>query len=436
LPGTEGALNPFWSPNSRFIAFFAGGKLKKVDISGGPAETLCDAAAGRGGSWSQTGVIVFTPGIFDSLYRVPVAGGSATILIARDQSLGEDSLRHPWFLPDGHRFLYTARNSNRAKRAIYVGDLESKEKLRILTANSNAVYAPPGFVLFLRERTLMAQPFDAGKRQTTGEPVPIAENLDFINAFEGLFSVSQNGVLAYLSSPSGGHAQLGWFDRGGRPLGTVGEPSELLTPSISPDGSTLAVSRYDRPTTTTDIWLHNLARGTASRFTFGPAQNLFPIWSPYGRQIVSASYRDSAWGLYLKPTIAAGKEVLLLKWPSQIFPFDWSRDGRSIIYRQGDTHAKSGIWVLPLSGDSPPLPGKPFPFLQTEFNEREAKLSRDGKWLAYTSDETGRNEVYVQTFPSLGGKSQVSTGGGSRPVWSRDGRELFYIGGSGGEDRV
>jgi Tol biopolymer transport system component len=167
LAGTEGALNPFWSPNSRFIAFFAGGKLKKVDISGGPAETLCDAAAGRGGSWSQTGVIVFTPGIFDSLYRVPVAGGSATILIARDQSLGEDSLRHPWFLPDGHRFLYTARNSNRAKRAIYVGDLESKEKLRILTANSNAVYAPPGFVLFLRERTLMAQPFDAGKRQTT-----------------------------------------------------------------------------------------------------------------------------------------------------------------------------------------------------------------------------------------------------------------------------
>jgi hypothetical protein len=191
LAGTDGAFNPFWSQDSRFIAFFAGRKLKKIDASGGPAQTLCDAEAGRGGSWSRTGVIIFTPGMLDSLYRVPAAGGSATILIAIDRSLGEDSIRYPWFLPDGHRFLYTARNSDRDKSAIYVGDLESKEKRRILTANSNAVYASPGFVLFLRERTLMAQPFDAGRLQTTGDPVPMAENVDFTNVYGG-FSPFRN----------------------------------------------------------------------------------------------------------------------------------------------------------------------------------------------------------------------------------------------------
>jgi serine/threonine protein kinase len=433
LAGTEGAVNPFWSPDSRFIAFFAGGKLKKIDVWGGPAQTLCDAVAGRGGSWSQTGVIVFTPGIYDGLYRVPAAGGSATILIALDRSVGEDSIRFPWFLPDGHHFLYTARNSDVDKSAIYVGDLESKEKRRILTANSNAVYAPPGFVLYLRERTLMAQPFDAGKLQTTGDAVPTAENVDFISVLGGFFSVSQNGVLAYLSSSAAVRTvQLSWFDRGGKPLGTVGAPGAGLTPSISPDGSTVADNRLDHQAETADIWLHDLARGTASRFTFGPKMNVSPVWSPDGSRIVFASNRDGGSSLYLKPTGGAGKEeVLLSSLLGGSTPSDWSRDGHFIIYSQDDAKSKSHIWVLPLSGDRPPVPGKPFPFLQTEFNEGQAKVSRDGKWLAYTSNETGRYEVYVQTFPSPGGKSQVSTSGGIFPVWSRDGRELFYVGTDG-----
>jgi eukaryotic-like serine/threonine-protein kinase len=435
LAGTEGAYNPFWSPDNRFVAFFAGRKLKKIEVAGGPAQTLCDASAGRGGAWSQNGVIVFTPGIFDSLYRVPAAGGSATPLIAIDQSLGEDSIRCPWFLPDGRHFLYTARNSDRYKSAIYVGDLGSKERRRILSAGSNAVYAPPGFVLFLRERTLMAQPFDAGSIQTTGDPFPIADEVDFTNEFGGLFSVSQNGVLAHLSSSDRGNRQLTWFDRGGKPLGTVGTPGYLLTPSISPDGSTVALRRSDPQAATTDIWLHDLARGTASRFTFGPDFNFSPVWSPDGSGILFASSprgpRGRSFGLYLKPTGGAGKEELLLKTPLGGSPSDWSRDARFVIYDQTGTNAKLGIWVLPLSGDGPPVPGKPFPFLQTEFNEFGAKLSRDSKWLVYTSDETGRNEVYVQTFPSPGGKSQVSTSGGRRPVWSRDGRELFYVGADG-----
>jgi Tol biopolymer transport system component len=429
LAGTEGAVNPFWSPDSRFVAFFAGGKLKKIDVSGGPAQTLCDAVAGRGGSWNRTGVIVFTPGITDSLYRVPAAGGSATVLIALDKSVGEDSIRFPWFLPDGHHFLYTARNADRDKSAIYVGDLESTERHRILIANSKAAYAPPGLILFLRERTLMAQPFDASKLQTTGDPVPVAENVDFRNGYEGFFSVSQNGVLAYLLS-SVPNRQLGWFDRGGKPLGTVGTPGDIFTPSISPDGTLVAEDHSDAQAANIDIWLHNLARATTSRFTFG-GRNYFPVWSPDGTRIVFASDRDGVGRLYLKPTDGAGKEELLLKSLSPNLPTDWSRDGRFVIFHQNDAKTKTDIWVLPLSGDGLVVPGKPFPFLQTEFNETYPKLSPDGKWLAYTSDETGRDEVYVQMFPSPGGKSQVSTSGGSRPVWRRDGRELFYAAGDG-----
>jgi Tol biopolymer transport system component len=430
LAGTEGAYNPFWSPDNRFIAFFAGGKLNKVEVAGGPAQTLCDAFAGRGGAWSRTGVIVFTPGVYDSLYRAPAAGGKATPLIALDQSLGEDSLRFPWFLPDGHHFLYTARNSDIEKSAIYAGDMGSKEKRRILNANSNAVYAPPGFVLFLRERTLMAQPFDAGSVQTTGDPFPIAEKVDFRPNFGGFFSVSQNGVLAYLSSSAGGNVQLSWFDRGGRPLGTVGAPGNLISSSISPDGSTVAVDRSDLQAVNIDIWLHDLARGATSRFTFGPKQNIVPVWSSDGSRIVFGSNRDATHvRLYVKPTGGAGKEELLLDAPG--VPSDWSRDGRFVIFTKNDAKTLSDIWVLPLSGDRPPVPGKPFPFLQTEFNEVGAKVSLESKWVAYTSNESGQNEVYVQTFPSPGGKSQISTGGGSRPVWRRDGRELFYVAADG-----
>jgi Tol biopolymer transport system component len=290
-------------------------------------------------------VIVFTPAVFDSLYRVSAAGGTPTPLVALDRSLGDDSVRFPWFLPDGHHFLYTVRNSDRDKSAIYVGDLASKEKRRILTADSNAVYAPPGFVLFTRERTLIAQPFDVGKLQTTGDPVPLAENVGFINAYGGFFTVSQNGVLAYLASSALGNWQLIWFDRGGKALGTLGASGGLFKPTISPDGGTVAASRSDRQSATTDIWLHDLARGTESRFTFGPKAKINdnPVWSPDGARIVFRSDRDSAASLYLKPTGGAGKEELLLKSPGAMdAPSDWSGDGRFVIYAPG-SQTKRGV---------------------------------------------------------------------------------------------
>jgi len=431
LPGTEGAHEPFWSPDSRFIAFFAGGKLKKIDVAGGPALTLCDAALGYGGSWSKGDVIVFAPTSTGGLFRVPVAGGTATPVTALDSATAETSHRFPWFLPDGRHFLYTALNTDREKTAVYVGDLDSKTRRLVVVALSNAVYAQPGYLLFLREGTLMAQPFNAGKVQASGDPFPIAEQVDsnFSGgvAAQGQFSSSQNGVLAYTSGGGGGrNVQLTWFDRSGKTTGTLGAPGVLQWPAISPDGNTVAADRDDQQTGFFDLWLHDLARGTASRFTFNSKTNAYPVWSPDGSHIAFSSTRDGGGGsnVYQKATSGVAQDEALDKANPGLGkrPEDWSRDGRYII--ELVVGPKYAIWVLPLFGDR-----KPFPYLQTDFNENWARLSPNGQWLAYVSDETKRDEVYVQTFPTRGGKWQVSTNGGSRPVWSRDGKELFFIGG-------
>ena len=277
LTGTDGADDPFWSPDSRLIAFFADGKLKKIEVAGGPALTLCDAALGRGGTWSKNGVIVF--GVNNGgTYRVPAAGGSATPLTTPDRASGETSHRLPWFLPDERHFLYTANNQEREKVAVYAGDLDSKNRKLVVSADSNAMYTPPGYLLFVRERTLMAQPFDAGKLQITGDAVPVAEQVDSSSlAAQNQFSASQNGVLAYTSGASGGGLLLTWFDRSGKVTGTLGAPGFVDWGAISPDGNTVAADHADPQIRIIDIWLHDLARGTASRFTFGPRSNEFPV---------------------------------------------------------------------------------------------------------------------------------------------------------------
>jgi serine/threonine protein kinase len=431
LTGTDGASYPFWSPDSRTIAFFADQKLKKIEVAGGPALTLCDAINGRGGTWNNGGVILF--GVFGgSIFRVSAAGGSATALTAPDKASGETDHRVPWFLPDGRHFLYTATNREPEKVAIYVGDLDSKNRKLVVAANSNAVYSPPGYLLFVRERTLMVQPFDVGKLETTGDAIPIAEQVDSVPGIAGQnqFSVSQNGVMAYTSGASGGgNLQLTWLDRSGRTTGTVaGTAGGPRWPAISPDGNTVAVDRLDPQTNFIDLWLHDLARGGVSRFTFNSGFfNAYPVWSPDGSHIAFRSTRDGAAGdLYQKATSGAAREEVLDKDVRNKLPNDWSRDGRYIIEGVRDFKTKNDIWVLPLFGDR-----KPFPYLQTEFNEQYAKLAPNGQWLAYASDETKRLEVYVQTFPTPGGKWQVSTNGGDRPVWSRDGKELYFIGADG-----
>ena len=372
---------------------------------------------------------MFAPTTTGGLFRVPAAGGAATPVTTLDQASGETSHRFPWFLPDGRHFLYLDRNADRDKSGVYVADLGSNTRRRVLDAPSNAVYSPPGYLLFLREQTLMAQPFDASNIQSTGGAVPIAERVDSVTKFtygQGQFSASQNGVLAYTSGGAGQDRQLTWFDRSGKVVGTIGTPGDVSVPAISSDGTEVAFSRFDTQTSFYDLWLYDLARGSTSRFTFNSKSNTFPVWSPDGSHIVFQSTRDGVPNLYQKATSGTAQDEPLDRAARDTRPMDWSRDSRYIIEEIRD--AKSyNIWVLPLFGDR-----KPFPYLQNDFNERFAKLSPNGQWLAYVSDETKRNEVYVQSFsgtPSgAGGKWQVSTSGGNYPVWSRDGKELFFIG--------
>jgi dipeptidyl aminopeptidase/acylaminoacyl peptidase len=354
------------------------------------------------------------------------AGGTAAPLTALDQTAGEISHRFPWFLPDGRHYLFTVRNTNQAKTAIYVGDLESKDRRRLFAAASNAVYSPPGFVLFVRERTLLAQPFNAGALRTMGDPLPIAEQVGYVlPSIQGQFGVSQTGVLVFdystVGISPGSNGQLTWMGRDGKPLGTVGPPSRMSAPAISPDGGTVAVDKIDLQSGFPSLWLHDLAHGTDSLFTLG-SSDAWPVWSSDGSKILYTSDRDGKWSLWQKPTSGTGNAELLYQAPLLMVSTDWSHDGRFVIFQNLDPTTGSDIWVLPMSGER-----KPYAFLQSPSIEALGKLSPDDRWLAYQSNETGNFEIYVQAFPGKERKWRVSAKGGTRPIWSRDGKELFYI---------
>jgi len=443
LGGAEGASYPFWSPDSRHIGFFAQGKLKRIDVSGGPPQVLCDAGVARGGAWNRDGVIVFSPGN-SGVRRVPAAGGEPRPLTALDSSRQEDSHRWPFFLPDGRHFFYVARSPKAENNAIYVRSLESqpdsKDQTRLLAVNSRVAYAAspsgPGHLLFVRDGTLLALPFDAKKRQAAGEAVPLVEQVGFASGTsEGAFSISQNGMLVYDPRGDLRSTQLTWFDREGKRLGTIGGTGSYLQPWLSPDEKRVAVENMDPSTRSWDIWLLDLARGISSRFTFDPRLDVFPVWSPDGGSIVFASQRAGPEDLYLKSSSGAAGDEMLWKSSEGKWPNDWSLDGRFIVYQERHHQTKWDLWALPMEG--PEGAGalgarKPIPVLRTEFDEQHGQISPQGKWIAYTSDESGRNEVYAQSFggtPSApGGKWQISNSGGSRPKWRRDGKELFYLG--------
>jgi hypothetical protein len=424
LAGTDGAILPFWSPDSRSLGFFAGGKLKTIGISGGRPTTLANAPNGRGGAWNREGVIIFCPTPPAPLYRIPASGGEATPINTVDLAQGSFGPRWlPTFLPDGRHYLYLAaiRNLN-VQRELRVGSLDSDDSKLLLSVYSNAVYAPPGYLIFRREATLMAQRFDADKLAVAGDPFPIAEDVGFdATSFQGFFSVSDNGVLVYHSGAAG-KTQFTWVDRTGKELGIVGEAADQGDLQLSPESARLAFRRVESRTGAINIWLMDLARGTASPFTFEQTIDFAPIWSPDGNRIVFASLRDGPPNLLQKVSNSAGNEEPLLKNFIPKIPFDWSRDGRFIIYGVIDPKTSWDLWVLPLDGDRTPIP-----FLQTDADERQAQFSPNGKWVAYASIESGRTEVYVRPFPAAAGKWQVSTGGGEQPRWRRDGRELFYL---------
>ncbi len=428
LTGTEGASYPFWSPDSRFLGFFADGKLKKVEASGGPPLTLCDAPQGRGGTWNRDGVIVFTPDVSSPLFRVSAAGGEATPITQLDQSHHETTHRWPYFLPDGRHFVYLARGpasaSESEANAIYVASLDSKERKLVLHASSNAAYAP-GYLLFVRETTLMVQPFDAKRLQLTGDAFPIAEQIQFDPPISrGVFSVSENGILAYQTGSAQTGSQLLWFDRSGKQIGALGDASALqFSPRISPDRQRVAVELFEPHSRNLDVWVYDVARGMRTRFTFDPAFDRRPVWSPDGSRIIFASNRKGHQDLYQKASSGAANEELLFESNLDKSPTSWSSDGRFLVYHStGDPNTKLDLWVLPLVGDR-----KPIPFLRTPFEEWDGQFSPDGRWIAYASNESGRDEIYAAPFPGPGGKFQLSTSGGTLPRWRRDGKELFYL---------
>jgi serine/threonine protein kinase len=419
---TEYAASPFWSPDSRSIGFFAGGKLKRIDIADGPPQVLCNTGLGAGGAWSRDGVIIFAPDLGSCLYRVSSSGGVASQITTLDESRLEVAHKYPQFLPDGKHFLYLAQSSQLENSGINVGTLDSKEVKPVLKARSGAAYMSPGYMLFLRDRTLMAQPFDPNKLLLTGEPVPVAEQVGFNTVMGfGNFSVSDNGILTYMSSSAtGGQPTL--FSREGKQLSSIGQPGEYFNIFLSPDEKRFAAAVTSAQTGSRDICLVDIARGTSTRFTFDAAEDFVPIWSPDGSRIVFVSDRDGNGNLYQKSASGAGNEELLLKTNERKWPTDWSRDDHFTVYTNISQDTKSDLWVLSMTGDK-----KPVPFLQTTSNEDHGRFSPDGHFLAYSSDESGRFEVYVQTFPASGGKWLVSREGGSQPRWRRDGKEIFFI---------
>jgi Tol biopolymer transport system component len=420
LTGTELGGEPFWSPDSRTIGFFAGGKLKKIDVSGGPVQTLCDAPLAAGGTWNRDGVIVFGRNFSAGLYRVPSTGGTPTPVTTLDKSRNELIHLWPQFLPDGRHFLFLTRVPQEGKNAIFVGSLDSKETKLLLNADSSVAYAPPGYLLFQREQTLMAQAFDAGNFQLTGEAVPIAERIGrtIANA-RAFFSVSETGVLVYRSQVTD-DSQLVWFDRAGKQLGTVGPSGIYAAIRLSPDEKRVALQRLDAEKGSYDIWLIELAHGTPTRLTFDPASDIYAVWSPDGSRIVFASNREGTSHLYQKPSSGGGSDELLFKSDYITLPNDWSPDGRYILYQEL-AQKDNDLWVLAFEER------KPTPFLQTDFAERFGRFSPDGRWIAYVSNESGKSDVYVRTFPDSGGKWQISNAGGTQPHWRRDGKELFYV---------
>jgi eukaryotic-like serine/threonine-protein kinase len=422
MQGTDDAAFPFWSPDSRSIAFFAQGKLKRVEVAGGPPQTLCDAANGRGGTWNRDGLILFAPDTRSPLYRVPSTGGEPTT--AMKTTAQQYSNRFPKFLPDGRHFLYFSLGQNNENSGVFVGTLDSNESKHLLSADTNALYAPSGELLFIRQGTLLRQSFDAKTLELSGDPTPVAEQVAAGGGLGlGTFSVSENGVLVYRNGPTAtGNVQLAWLDRTGKPIETIGMPGGYRGVDVSADGTRIAFHRHDG--NGGDIWLFDSARRTTSRFTFDASQdNSMPIWSPDGSRIVFSSLRNGKWGLYQKLANGTGHDELLIESDLLKIPMSWSPDGKFIVYWVTGPKTGSDEWVLPLAGDR-----KPFPFLQSPFNENHPQISPDGKWIAYYSDETGRREVYVRPFPSGEGKWQVSTNGGVFPRWRRDSKELFYMG--------
>ena len=415
LAGTEitsGPPYPFWSEDGRFIAFFSGGQLKTIAADGGASQTLAPAPDAAGGSWGADGTIIFSPKI-GPLYRVSAAGGPATPLRELNSSRGELRQVWPHFLPDGKHYLYGARSSDAEKTGIYLGTVGTEESRLLIRGESNIVYSPPGYLLFVRDGTLVAQAFDLGTLQLSGGAFPLpsygGESFPALGSTFGLFSVSQNGVLAY----AGGHlvdAQPTWYDRHGKVVGTIGEPGEYGTVRLSLDDRRVALERTGARA---GVWVLDVATGIPMRLTFGPEGD--PVWSPDGRELV---FSDTSGALRRRVIGKNADEVLMANGDAN-YPEYWTPDGDAILFIKDDGRS---LYRLPLKGSR-----RPELLLETPFPKDQFRVSPDGRWIAFNSLESGQWEVYAASFPSFTDKRQVSRDGGGQPLWRNDGKELFYL---------
>jgi eukaryotic-like serine/threonine-protein kinase len=423
LAGTEGVVPypPFWSADSRFIGFFTvTRKLRKIELVGGPVQTICDVETGTinpSGAWNRDGVIVFGAGAAP-LKRVSAAGGTPEPLTALDQSRQELGHYWPTFLPDGDHFFFLARSATPENSAIFIGSLSSRETMRVIGADSRIAYDPSGYLLFVRDGSLLALPFNARKLRPAGDPFLVAEHVRSNTTGQSTLTVSENGVLAYRTADVERNT-LRWFDRSGKPLGTLGSIGAYQSPKLSPDEQRVAIARSDSPTEGADIWVIEVARGTMTRLTFGggaAAGRSSAVWSPDGEKVAFRSSKGAGENVNVKAPSGAGNEEVLVKAPGILQ--DWSSDGRFVL-----TNDRVSIWVVPLFGDR-----KPYSYLApAQFSRAQPQLSSDGRWMAYRSNESGKNEIYVQSFPDASVRARISTDGGDSPRWRRDGKEIFYL---------
>jgi Tol biopolymer transport system component len=424
LEGTQGASYPFWSPDGRSIGFFADGKLKKVDLSGGRSRVICDAPNGRGGTWNRDGAIVFSPDALAGLSRVPALGGSPVELTKPDPTRFETSHRWPEFLPDGKHFLYLAANFSGKPdmNAIFLGSLDSPARRLLVSSTANAAYADPGYLVYLRDKTLVAQPFDRRSYVLSGEPHALSDEILFLpQVNRAIFSVSSGNVLVMQTGKGANMSQLAWFDRSGKPAGTVGQPGWYDNVRLSPDGRRVATDQTDPDGRNIDVWVHELSRDTATRLTFDPALDQTPVWSRDSQKVLFTSNRGGTFALYLKNADGSGSEQQLVDYGGALAnAWDWSRDGKYVLVRKG---SELGYLAWPERTATP--------LSQAKWTVRGAQFSPDGRWMAYASNETGNMEVYVSPFPSVNGKWQVSNAGGQEPKWRNDGKELFYMSADG-----
>jgi Tol biopolymer transport system component/DNA-binding winged helix-turn-helix (wHTH) protein len=402
LSDTEGASNPFWSPDSQWIGFFAEGKLKRVGLSGEAPRTLAHVGPRhRTGTWSRDGIIVFAADY--ALYRVGAEGGIPVSVTTLDVAAGEVFHDDPFFLPDGRHVVYSIR-----AKGIFVGSIHSSEKKQLLDgASSRPCYVPSGQLLFVREGVLLGQPFDANRQMLSAEATALIEGV-------ATFSAASNGTLAYTRA---GATRLMWFDRAGRQLDTVPDSDGLGNPALSLDETQVAANRRFWGREGQTVWFADIKRRLITRFTADTTSRSQPLWSPDGKSIAYTSGGD-----LFSAAIDGTRPQLLLRTSAPKFLHDWSRDGRYVVYSSLDPTTKLDLWLLPTFGD-----GKPVPHLRTTFNELAGQISADGRWIAYESDESGSREIYLESFPTPGSKRRASNNGGTEPRWRRDGRELFYL---------